>query len=220
MIDVDLNYMPAKTKMVFERLAESNFMKKYTLVGGTGLAIQIKHRESEDLDFVFDGELLNTNTIKRNIHALFDAYRIIKQDYNFQIDFIINETKVTFFSTGAVLVPFSVKNFSFKYHKINIAHVEIIAALKFAAISQRTTIRDYYDLYFISKYYTDLEKLILKTKELLPNLSAITYTETLIYVDDIPEDDLSNHLNPKEKITKNEIADFLSKELKKIIKKI
>jgi len=37
---------------------------------------------------------------------------------------------------------------------------------------------------------------------LLPNLSPVTYTETLVYTEDIPENDLSNHLCPKEQITK------------------
>lgn len=97
---------------------------------------------------------------------------------------------------------------------------EIIACLKFAAITQRNTIRDYYDLYFISKYHIGFKKIIRSTKELLPNLSPITYTETLVYTRDIPENDLSNHLSPKETVTKQEIADYFIVELKKIINNI
>jgi hypothetical protein len=53
--------MPSNTKMVFDILALHRFISKYTLVGGTALSIQIRHRLSEDLVFVFDAEKLNTN---------------------------------------------------------------------------------------------------------------------------------------------------------------
>lgn len=214
---IDLKYMPENTKSVFEKLSETNFIKKYTLVGGTALSLQIKHRLSEDLDFIFDGEKLNTTTIKRNISKLFTDFRIIKQDYDYQIDFVINNSKITFFSSGAVLIPFSVKEHSFCYKKINVATIETIAALKFSAIAQRNTIRDYYDLYFISKYVLNLKHIIDKTRELLPNLSSITYTETLVFTKDLDENDLSQHFKPIENISKDEIADYFTGELKKIL---
>ncbi|MCK4662492.1 MAG: nucleotidyl transferase AbiEii/AbiGii toxin family protein [Bacteroidales bacterium] len=217
---IDLSYIPKSAKKVLENLSNTSFIRNYTLVGGTALSLQIKHRLSEDLDFIFDGETLNINIIKRNIHKLFSDYRIIKQDYNYQIDFIIEQTKVAFFSSGAILIPFSVKKHSFNYKNINIATIDIIACLKFSAIAQRNTIRDYYDLYFISKYYSNLNDIIKKTKKFLPELSPITYTETLIYTNDIQENDISNHLCPKEKITKQEISEYFIKELKKIIKNI
>jgi predicted nucleotidyltransferase component of viral defense system len=215
---IDLNYMPENTKKVFEKLSKSSFIDNYTLVGGTALSLQLNHRFSEDLDFIFDGEHLNINIIKRNINKLFRDYRIIKQDNNYQIDFIIEKTKVTFFSSGAVLIPFSVKKHSFKHNKLNIAKVDIIACLKMSAISQRNTIRDYYDLYYITKYHKKLDVVIERTKKLFPNLSPIIYTETLVYTDDISENDLSSHLNPKENITKEKIAEHFIIELKKTLK--
>jgi len=214
---INLKYIPNDTKKVFDTLSKSSFINNYTLVGGTALSLQINHRLSEDLDFIFDGELLNINSIKRSISSLFRYSRVIKQNHKYQIDFIINNTKVTFFTTDAVLIPFSVKEHSFKYSKLNIANVDIIATLKMVALSQRNTIRDYYDLYFISKYHTGLNNIIENTKKLFPNISPITYTETLVYTDDIPEIDLSAHLNPKENITKEKITDYFTKELKKIL---
>lgn len=213
----DLTYMPFDTKCVFDKLVSSDFIKNFTLVGGTALSIQLKHRQSKDLDFIFDGEYLNINIITRNINRLFPKYQIIKQEYNYQIDFIIKETKVTFFSTGAVVVPFSVKKYSFKYDNLNIGEIDVIACLKMAAISQRNTIRDYYDLYYIAKYHSSLKIIIEDTKRLFPNLSSITYTETIVYIDDLSENNLSNHLKPKENITKEKIATYFVKELRKII---
>jgi predicted nucleotidyltransferase component of viral defense system len=213
--NIDIQYMPKGTKEIFEILKNSTFISKYTLVGGTALSLQIGHRISEDLDFIFDGDTLSINSIIRNIKKILPNYRIIKQDQNYQIDFIINNTKLTFFSTGAVLIPFKVKEYSFKYENINIATVKIIACLKIATIAQRNTIRDYYDIFFIAKHLIELDKIITQTKNLFPNLSPITYTETLVYTDDIPENDISNHLKPKENITKQEIALFFIREMKK-----
>lgn len=214
---IDLKYIPIKTRKVFEKLSETDFIRNYTLVGGTALSIQIQHRLSEDLDFIFDGDKLNINTIKRNLNKIFCDYRIIRQENNDQIDIVIGETKLTFFTTEAVTIPFSVKANSFLYKNLNIANIEVIASLKMATISQRNTIRDYYDLYFISKYHIDLKKIIDNTKKFFPNLSPITYSETLIYTNDIQENDLSNHLSPKEEVTKQDISDFFILELKKII---
>lgn len=58
--------------------------------------------------------------------------------------------------------------------------------------------------------------IINKTKELESNISPVTYNETLIYTKDLPENDISKHLEPKEYITKNEISEYFIQELKKI----
>lgn len=213
---IDIEYMPEKTRQVFLELSLQKFISNFTLVGGTALSIQIKHRFSEDLDFVFDEKELNINSIKRNINKVFPNHRIIRQDHKWQIDFILNGVKVTFFSTGAVAIPFKVKEYSFKVDALNLANAKVIAALKFSSIAQRNTIRDYYDLYCLSRYHFSLLSLIEQTKQLFPNLSPITYTETLVYTKDIEEEDISGHLSPSERITKQQIAQFFTQELIKI----
>ncbi len=219
-IELDISFMPPKTLKVFETLSKQNFISNFTLVGGTALSVQLKHRRSEDLDFIFDGDELSINTIKRNISRLFPNYRIIKQDYNWQIDFVADQVKLTFFTSGAVVIPFNIKKYAFRYDKINICKASVIASLKMATIAQRNTIRDYYDLYFLAKYFMPLYEIINQTKRLIPNLSPITYTETLVYTKDIEEADVSNHLSPIEIITKEQMAGFFIDELRKIKQKI
>jgi predicted nucleotidyltransferase component of viral defense system len=216
----DIHYMPDNTFEVFQQLKSQAFISRFTLVGGTALAIQIRHRLSEDLDFISDEEEINPNLIKRNISKIFPDYRIIRQDHNLQLDILINNIKVTFFSAGAVAIPFKVLNHSFTAGNINIARAKIIAVLKFSAIAQRNTFRDYYDLYCLSRYHYSLLELINFTKEMVPNLSPVTYTETLVYTYDIEEDDISAHLSPSQNVTKEQIASFFSKELVKIKEQI
>lgn len=217
---LDLKYLSPETRIVFETLALQKYISKYTLVGGTALSLQIGHRLSVDLDFVFDGEELSTNTIKRNIASVFPDYRIIRQEYDLQIDFLIRNVKVTFFSSGSVALSFAVKDHTFSYQSINVCKAKTIASLKMSAIAQRNTIRDYYDLYKLVKYHYPLLEIIDQTKKLIPVLSPITYTETLIYTGDIDEISIASHLMPDEEVTKDQIAEFFIQEIRKIKDKL
>jgi len=213
---INTNNIPKETAKLFDEFAKLAFIKNFTLVGGTALALQLGHRQSEDLDFIFDGEKIPTTSIKREISKRFPKYRIIREDKDYQLDFLINQVRITFFSSGAVLVPFKVKDFSEKHQNMNIASIEIISVLKMATLAQRNTLRDYYDLYFIAKHIIPLGRIIEQSKKMLPNIAPITYAETIIYTKDILEDSIENHLNPKEIVTKEQISAFFIEELKKI----
>ncbi|MBN2175272.1 MAG: nucleotidyl transferase AbiEii/AbiGii toxin family protein [Bacteroidales bacterium] len=220
MSELSFEYMPHQTRKVFDKLAGIKFMKDYTLVGGTALAIQIKHRKSEDLDFITDNETINPAVIKRNIANVFTDYRIIREDKHWQLDMIIDGVKVTWFSAGAVAVTFKTKDYSIPCQNTHIARPEIIAVHKLSAISQRNTLRDYYDLFFLAKYIYPLEEIIALTRKLNPALSPVTYSEMLIYTEDIPEEDMGAHLSPKENLSKQQIADFFIVELRRIKEKL
>jgi len=209
-------FLPESTAKTFELLSNESFISKFSLVGGTALCLQLGHRQSEDLDFIFDGENIPTTIIKRNIARLFPTYRLIREEKDYQLDYVVNNVKLTFFSTGAILLPFSVMDFSFPFKKLRIASPEIVSVLKISAIAQRSTMRDYYDLYYLAKNVLPLSEIFKKSKQLLPNISAITYTETIIYTADILEDSIENHLHPKEIITKNKIAEYFISEINKL----
>ena len=216
----NIDFLPCQTQKVFKELAERRFINKYTLVGGTALSLHLKHRLSVDLDFVYDEEKLALNEIKRNIAKVFPQHRIIRQDDPWQIDFIIHEVKVTFFSRGLVAIPFNIGDYTTPYKNINICDIAVIATLKMASIAQRNTIRDYYDLYYLAKHHMSLLEIIERTKTLIPNLSPITYTETLVYTEDIDESSTAEHLQPAEMATKDQISEFFTNELIKIKGKI
>ncbi len=215
-MNVQFENISANTAWFLKKLMSMQYMNSFTLVGGTSLALQLGHRKSEDLDFIFDGEIMASQNIKRFVAKSFPNYKIIRDESGYQLDLIIDATKITFFSTGALILPFSVRDKSMKLGKTNIAPVWLIAVLEITEISERCTIRDYYDLYFISRYIVPLSEIYRETKRLNPNLSPITYSETILFTRDIPENSISNHLNPKEQITKDEISDFFASELRKM----
>jgi hypothetical protein len=215
-MSLPLNNLPSATLSLFRQLAKEKYMNRFSLVGGSALALQLGHRQSEDLDFIFDGEKIEPISIKRFIARVFPEYRLIREEAGYQLDFLVNGIKLTFFSTGAVLIPFAVKEHTFRYENVNITNVDIIATLKLATITQRCTIRDYYDLYYIAKYILPLSGIYKTTKLLIPNLSPITYSETIVYTKDIPENSIEDHLFPKEIVTKENIANYFIEEIKKM----
>ena len=214
---MDLKYIAEKTRNVFNNLVEEKFLKDYTLVDGTALSLQLKHRLSEDLYFIYDGILLETQLILEFIDKIFkDNYTLIKQDNDHQLDFLVDDIKVTFFTNKSVMISFNVKDHSTKFKQINIATPEIIAVMIINAMPQGYTIRDYYDLYFIAKNIIPLKIIYQRFKSFLSNVSDITYSESIIYVDDIKEEAISVHLSPAEKISKYEIADYFVTEIKNL----
>jgi predicted nucleotidyltransferase component of viral defense system len=216
MTELLLEFLPDNTRFVFDILAKDAFISDYTLVGGTALALQMGHRMSEDLDFMTDKNNLDARRIQRNINRLFTHWRLIRKRDE-QIDFLIKNTRVTFFTAQLVNIPFQVSSRTCPYHHLRIADIKTLALLKLSAISQRNTLRDYYDLYTISKEKFSLSGIFAEAKQSLPQLSPIVYTETLTYTDDIPEKTLANHLKPKQQISKEEIADYFSLEIKKYL---
>ena len=212
------DFISDKTRNVLEKLSIEKFIDKFTLVGGTALSVLIEHRLSEDLDFILDGEHLDSSSIKKFSDKIFrGSYKLIKQDNDHQLDFIINEVKVTFFTSNAVSISFRVRDYSEKLGNVSIATPLIISILKLNAIAQRNTIRDYYDLYFISKNIVPFKVIFEKSKELLPHIADITYSETIIYTEDLIETNVSEHLKAKENISKSEISEYFTNEIKKII---
>ncbi|GAB1348710.1 hypothetical protein MASR1M107_09220 [Ignavibacteriales bacterium] len=217
---INLDFLPFETRELFEKFSRFPFFRKFVLVGGTGLCLQAAHRQSEDLDFISISENLNVSSIKRFFSSNFNNYRIVRIDENFQIDLVVNGVKVTFFSKKAVGVTFDVTMGVSTVNKVSIASVETIAILKINAISQRNTMRDYYDLYYLAKHFIELRSIIEISKKNLPYLSPVVYSETLLFVKDIPENSISSHLSPKESVSKYEIAEFFQNELKNYPDKI
>ncbi|KAA6301987.1 MAG: hypothetical protein EZS26_001803 [Candidatus Ordinivivax streblomastigis] len=44
--------LPEKTRAILNQIAAMECIRPYVLVGGTALSLQLKHRLSEDLDFM------------------------------------------------------------------------------------------------------------------------------------------------------------------------
>jgi predicted nucleotidyltransferase component of viral defense system len=196
-----------KTRLLLEELIDTApFLHHYTFVGGSALALHMCHRKSEDLDFfTYKEGSFNKNEIRKYI-GKFEQKEILNESDE-QIDLLINGVKVTFFDASwQFLAP--VKEESF-----NLASLEAVAAMKVNVLFLRAKYRDYYDLYFLAKVLS-LRQIFDLSKEVVEGLTYKLFCVSLLYIDDIADDNI-DHLEPKENVNKKQIQEFFEKRMKK-----
>ncbi len=77
----------------------------------------------------------------------------------------------------------------------------------------RAKYRDYYDLYFLNKYFT-LKEIYGFSKEILDGINLKLFISALLFIDDIEDENL-DYLELMEKISLKEIRDFFEIQIKK-----
>ncbi|MCF8224912.1 MAG: nucleotidyl transferase AbiEii/AbiGii toxin family protein [Bacteroidales bacterium] len=131
-----------KVFLLIQQLQRKDYLKSFILVGGTGLALQIGHRKSDDVDLFSPGD--------------FDHYVILQElekEYEFHLDYLERNTIKG--SIGGIKVDI----LSHKYKLIKqpleteglcIASMQDIGAMKLNAISNDgTRVKDFIDLYYL-----------------------------------------------------------------------
>jgi hypothetical protein len=137
------------TEDVFHRISALPCLQNYTLVGGTGIALQLGHRLSEDLDFcafkqyIAEKLKIDFGTIKKELQSVgnIDTITLAEDD---QIDLIFEGVKLTFFTndfTFRELQRVQVEN------NIYVANPLTAGIMKVYVLPYRAKFRDYYDIY-------------------------------------------------------------------------
>ncbi len=152
----------------------------FYLAGGTGLALQIGHRDSIDFDF-FTKKEFDTVVLFENIRILFNEHNIIKtqEEKNTLSILIDNSIKVSFMTYPYELL----KSFT-QTEYFPIASEEDIGCMKLSAITSRSVMKDYIDLYFILKNISLANLLTLCTTK-FPSIDTNLILKSLVYFDDI-----------------------------------
>lgn len=177
--------LTSKTEVVFREISNLPFIKEYTLVGGSALALQIHHRLSEDLDFCIWTKNLKKHKptvdwpyIEKELESVgkITARDVLGFD---QVNFILNGVKLTFMAKQKNLSP--VKHPVLLLNNISAAEIIAVGAMKIELILRRSEFRDYYDLYSILREGVSLKEMItialkysnhlLKTRDALSYLS-------------------------------------------------
>ena len=145
--------MPKATFELFtEGFSNVDYIRDWTLVGGTALSIHLQHRLSEDLDFFIEKNTLDqerTHIEKMITDLEKQGYNCVTTHSNSEnLEYEIEGVKVTFFSSGLK----NLKSNCSSYEKIEIASIKTIIAMKMEAIIRyRTKTRDFYDIYTIGE---------------------------------------------------------------------
>jgi Nucleotidyl transferase AbiEii toxin, Type IV TA system len=191
-----------QTLELLKNIQSLDLFKNLRIVGGTGLALQIGHRMSDDIDLFGDIEEEH-QTILDELKKL-GTISILKRTSNIHI-FLINEVKV------------DIVNYSYPWLKpaiikqnIKLADIEDIAAMKIAAITGRGTKKDFIDLYFLLQRYTLDEMLHLYEKKFNDG-SIFLVLKSLSYFEDAESDPMPKMF---EEINWNSVKGKIIRELK------
>jgi|GEM_PF-336060 len=209
-----------KTENVFLAISELDFIKDYILVGGTALSLQLQKRLSVDLDFMRwkrkkdERTELPWSVIEHHLISLgLGKVKTDVLDFN-QVLFEVADVKLSFYFRDSY-APEGIKEIPF-IGKIRVADIFSIGVMKIDTMLRRSTFRDYYDLYSILKNGEDLGQLIDKASKYS---GRMTRTRTIISMicngDRFYVDEKFETLNPAYDITKEEIEDFIKKEIEK-----
>jgi len=157
-----------------------NFKKDFYLAGGTGLALQLGHRDSIDFDF-FSKKNIDTKKLFLQIKEIFKGCKILKvQEENNTLTVFINDNiKLSFFTYNYKLIKKTINEPYF-----NIASILDIACMKLSAIVSRATNKDYIDLYFIFKEIS-LKNILNNLNKKLPELDINLVLKSLVYFNDL-----------------------------------
>lgn len=166
------------------------FLKGWILAGGTGLALQLGHRISEDFDFFRLGAFR-----REAMHRLFKRlgkYETL-QDEERTFTALARGIKFSFFQ---VADPFLFE--PVRYRSLSVADVRDIALMKLAAIAGRGSRKDFIDLHAILKGGPILQDYI----DLVPKkygagrASVMHILKSLTYFDDAEREPMPRMLEP------------------------
>lgn len=184
-------------------LGESKLLNNCYLAGGSALALHLGHRHSEDFDF-FTPDIFDPHLLSSQLSKLGD----FKEEFAKGITLLgeFHEIKFSCFKYDYPLLgPTS------QFLGVNIASPEDIAPMKLAAVMDRSTRRDYIDLYMLVKKGLSFEQMFelydQKYHKLESNLFSLT--KSLSYFD---EADNSTMPRMIEQITWEEVKKFCSQE--------
>ena len=167
------------------------FKKKFVLVGGTAIALQIGHRSSIDFD-LFCTTPLNKATIKKAVKEIAFEKRLLFEDSE-SLHFMINNVKITFF-----YYPFSIQGSISAGGFIFMPELDELAAMKFYAMGRRAKWKDYVDIYFILKYHYSIPEISIIASNLFGEAFAEKlFRQQLVYFEDIDYSETLEWVKPE-----------------------
>lgn len=196
-----------ETKTNLEVLKNAGLLEDFYLAGGTGPALQLKHRLSLDLDF-FSSKDVNTQALIQKIKDLGKFF--LEREAENTLTGNFNGTRVSFLKYDYPLL-FSLK----EMEGIKVADVRDIGSMKIAAISSRGTKRDFIDLFFICQKELSLKKLIalFKKKYKDVNYNTVHLLKNLVYFEDAKKEPMPKMI---ETVLWEEVEGFFEKEVKEL----
>ena len=211
-----------KTFRVIDSISRMECIKPYILVGGTALSLQLKHRMSEDLDFMTWQKKISDKTeiaireIKKEIEQSHKIEALDILEFNHIQLYVDEGVKLSFYfpeKRQPLIEPVIYRN------NLRLANIECLAALKMEVLMRRNEFRDYYDLYCIMK---DLDSSAIRAiiSNALTysghNLKSKNLTGMLTNSKRFEKSEKLTHLFPKYSVSAKEIEELMIEKLKNL----
>lgn len=184
-------------------LQQASLLLPFYLGGGTGLALQIGHRRSQDLDF-FAFDTFDPEALLFQLERLGGLSVMAKSSQTLHVQW--QGAKVSFLGySHRLLFPPQL------YQAVQVADARDIACLKISAIAGRGTKRDFVDLYSASQRYG--LPLVLELFQKMfseANYSRVHLLKSLTYFEDAEKDPLPDMLIP---LSWDEVKKFFLREV-------
>lgn len=193
-------------KETLSKLQQASVLTNFYLGGGTGLALQLGHRQSIDLDF-FCQDHFDEDILLQKVETLSEFSLAKKAEYTLHAK--LDSTKISFLGYKYPLI-FPLQSFS----GVGVADIRDIAAMKITAISSRGSKRDFLDVYIVAKQYplTMLFE-IFKKKYAKTGYSMTHILKSLVYFDEAENQPMPKMLQD---ISWTEIKTFFLKQVPRI----
>jgi hypothetical protein len=194
------------TDATLRALRDRSLLDQFYLAGGTGLALQLGHRLSHDLDF-FANQLFDEEILLQRVQTL-ESFSLTANAPH-TIHAIIRGTKVSFLGyVYPLLFPTA------HFLDVAVADPRDIACMKISAIASRGTKRDFVDLYVSAQRFglADLLRLFERKYE-QAKYQKIHLLKSLAFFEDAEKDPMPDMLVP---LDWNHVKQFFIRETPQI----
>lgn len=165
---------------LFDKIKTSSLIENFYLAGGTALALQIGHRLSEDFDF-FTNKNFDVNDLSFQLAENLN-FKKVSEDTNTLIG-VIDNIRVSFIGFKYKTIGEFLLN-----DNLRIASVQDIACMKLSAITQRSTKKDFIDIYFLLQRYSLKELFLLYENKFEVKDYESVLKKSLVYFQDAEGD--------------------------------
>lgn len=195
---------------VLLEIGQQPFAQRFYLAGGTGLALQLGHRMSEDLDFFSQEDDLNDNNRAEIIAALEKRFALAVDPGGLaSLHIGVEGNFVGFMSYGYPLLAPTIE-----LEGVHLADLMDIGLMKMDAVAGRGARKDFYDLYFIAQHIP-LDKLLERGREKYPFTRDFDMMVLTAMVDFLAADtDVEIETTPP--VSWNDVRNFFKKEARRI----
>lgn len=170
--------LPKAAWSVVRRLVAGTLLDGRVLAGGTGLALQMGHRISVDLD-LFRPESFDTEPLRRELSGLGALH--VQAEGRETLHVLLDGVRLSFLRTEApFLFPPT------EYRGLRVADVRDIAAMKIVAIGGRGSRKDFVDLHAILKSGIDLAAVLQLVRQRFghTHFNEMHLLKSLVYFED------------------------------------